>query len=77
MKKLTLNKKTIAQLDSPDKILGGAPATWTKPTEIAQSNFFVSGCAVEHTGTGCLERTDVQCGTWQPANLCFSDHYLC
>jgi hypothetical protein len=45
MKKLKLNKETIARLDNPDKIYGGVAPTWGCGVSIVQS-------AVSHCGYG-------------------------
>ena len=58
MKKLNLNKKVIAQLNSPNQIYGGVPVTYNcgEPVEAKVSQYFdknITGCE-SGANTACL-----------------------
>ena len=65
MKKLTLNKKTIAQLDNTENIVGGMPPTWGQGVAIPASA--VTDCNAHFGSESCAAEND--CGGWCEWNI--------
>ena len=59
MKKLQLNKQTIAQLDTPEKIYGGDPHTAAPTCGTCES----AKCGTIYVAT-CAPRIEDRCGQW-------------